>query len=288
NIAKESFYSKNETEEDKSGKLGFIPIYNERFVFINDTIDSGAQSIVLYDLKNHKTLSKYLSVDAGAYTGEEKVSFKITEGVYIMAQSKNSNNKYGLIKINNDSVTSVIKFDYDSIEKLKEYYMVKESGGTYLLLDKMGEEQSGHFGYKIVNYLGAYFKVLNPSDNKYGVLDNEGNKVSELSYLDITLKDSYFVAVNTNKALEIYKYDDNSFKLHTPIPLSENYKNDYEVSAIAEGFVVKVKSTCNTINIDKDGYQPGENTPVVSEPENPDVTDEPGDNQGDNDTNSEE
>ncbi len=274
-LASESFYSVNEIEKDNSTNLGLLPIFNERYAFIYDNIDKENPTIILYDLKNSRTLSKYASVDAGVYEGGNKVSFKIAKNTYIMAQNK-SNHKFGVINISDDKVSGIIPFEYDSVEKLRDYFLVQENGGTYVLLDKTGVAQSGRYQYKIVDYLGKMFKVKN--NDKYGIMD-ENSEIAPVNYLDIVLKDSYYLAINKDKALEIFKYNDNNFKLKTPIPLGDNYKDNYEVIKMGEGFKVIVKNTNETINIDSEGYRPGEKpeTPVVTDPVNPDNpnTDEP-------------
>lgn len=103
-------------ETDNSNNVGWLPIYNERFVFLSDSIDPNNPTIVLYDLKNKKTLSKYSAVDASVYSKENKVSFRTVENQFVMARNKN--NKYGIIKIGAE-VGSVVGFNYDKIEKLE-------------------------------------------------------------------------------------------------------------------------------------------------------------------------
>ncbi len=277
-IASESFYSVNEVEEDNSTNLGLLPIFNERYAFIYDNIDKENPNIILYDLKNSRTLSKYASIDAGIYDKENKISFKIAKNTYIMAQNK-SNHKYGVINISDDKVSGIIPFEYDYIEKLRDAYLGKESDGKYVLLDKTGIAKSGHYQYKIVDYLGKMFKVQN--NNKYGVVNEAGEELAPLNYLDIVLKDQYYIAINTDKALEIFKYNDKEFRLKTPIPLGDNYKDNYEVSSTGNGFQIKIKSTNETINIDNKGYRPDEK-PVITDPVIPDIPNDDNDTNNDN------
>lgn len=251
-IASDSFYSKNEVELDNSENVGWIPIYNERFVFIVDAIDPKNETILLYDLKNNKTLSKYVSVDSASYTKEKKITFKETDNTYIMA--KNKSNKYGVIKIE-EEVKSAIPFNYNSIEKLKEYYMVEDSAGTYQLLNSNGAEVTSKYGHKIIDYKDKYLKVLNEKDNKYYIYDFNGNSIEETGYYYISLESDYYVVINTEKKLDIHKYTDASFHLDTTIEIgSDDYKNAFEVSETSDKeFIVKIKATNITYNFDTNG-----------------------------------
>lgn len=251
-IASDSFYSKNETSADNSSNVGWIPIYNERYVFIVDVIDPKNETILLYDLKNNKTLSKYISVDSASYTKDKKITFKKTDNTYIMA--KNKNNKYGVIKIE-EEVKSAIPFNYNYIEKLKEYYMVGDSAGTYQLLNSTGSEVTSKYGHKIIDYKDKYLKVLNEKDNKYYVYDFNGNSIEETGYYYISLDSDYYVVINTEKKLDIHKYNNTSFHLNTTIAIeTDDYKNAFEVSKASSGeFIVKIKATNTTYNFDVNG-----------------------------------
>jgi len=249
-IATDTFFSKNEVEIDNSENVGWIPIFNEKYAFINDSIDVKNPTLVLYDLENNKTLSKYSSIDTGSYTQEEQLTFKQTEKTYVIA--KNKNNKYGVIIIDNE-VKSAIQFNYDSIEKLRDYYMARESSGTYLLLDNKGTEITSKYGFKIVDYKNNYLKVID-KDNKYYVYDFEGNRIEETGYLHISLNEEYYVVITTDKKLDIHKYTDLSFKLSSTIEIDkDNYTTDYEVGKSDKGFTIKIKSTGETINTDEFG-----------------------------------
>ena len=121
---------------------------------------------MLYDLEASKTLAKYATVDSGAYTGKKEVSFVNTEATYVMAQGK-SDNEYGLIRIS-DNVSGTIAFDYTSIEKLRDYYLVGTSTGTYKLYRNVGGDPlTAEYGQKIVDYVGTH--LIAGSENQYYV-----------------------------------------------------------------------------------------------------------------------
>lgn len=229
--------------------MGTIPIFNERYVFILDALDTKNPTIVLYDLKNNKTLSKYSKVDTGSYTKDSKVTFKTTSATYVIGENKS--NKYGVIKIAED-VKGVIAFNYKNLSKIRDYYVGEESTGTYVMLDTSGKEITSKYGYKIVDYKGKNLKVID-NDNKYYVYDFSGNKIEESGYLDITLEDDYYVVVTTDNKLDIHRYDNTSFKLSPVGSISVNGAGDYEVKPISTGYSIKVKSTGATFKADMSG-----------------------------------
>ncbi len=249
-VATESFYSKNDIEIDNSENLGWIPVFNDRYVFVLDSIDTSKPTIILQDIKENKTLSKYASVDAGGYTNETKVSFIESKEAYVMA--KNKSNKYGMIRIG-DKVESAIPFNYDELEKMGDYYMVKESSGTYMLLDNAGQKMTDKYGYKITDYRGNYLKVTDNDDKCY-IYDFEGNRIDDTGYKDIILYDEYYVLITQDNKLNIGEYGSYSFSLSYDIDISEYYENDYQITRNSSGYTIKIKSTNKIYTATPDGY----------------------------------
>ncbi len=248
-IASDTFYSKNDAEIDNSGNVGWIPIINERYVFMTDALDVNNPTIILYDLTDNKIKGKYSSVDSGSYTKKDDASLKETTSMYIMAENKNK--KYGVIKIENEA-KSAIAFNYASIEKVNESFLVKESNGTYSLLNKDGSALTDKYAYKIMDYSHDYLSVLD--NNKYYLYDFEGNKKDYESYLYISLKDDYYVIVNEDQKLDLRKYDDSFFSLSNPIDIESNdIKNAFEVTKDKNGYTIKLKDTGATIKADLNG-----------------------------------
>lgn len=234
---------------------GWLPIINERYVFIVDSLDKDNKTIMLYDMKNNKTLSRYISVDTGINVSENKITFVYNNNLHIIAE--NRSNKFGVIRIE-EEVKSVIPFDYKSISKLKDYYLGETSSSTYLLLNNTGNEATEKFGSKIVDYNGNYLKT---EDNK--VYDFKGNEISKEDYLYVELKEDYYVVINKDKKLDIRKYNDENFKLTNPIDIGDttDYSNAFEVSKSANNYIIKIKSTGNTINIPLSGDNASSPTP---------------------------
>lgn len=226
-LAKESYFSDNElSNQDKT--LGYLPLINKRYIFINDTIDTNTNNIVLYDLVENKTLGSYLSVDAGIYDGKSALGFLTSSDLKVIGKSSRKN-KYGVISINNDSVNSVIAMEYDRIERLKDYYMVESSGATYQLFNENGEEITKPVGNKIVNFVDGYIKTKN--NNKFSIysFDLKSEK-KDLDYLE--LKDKFFVTITNDKKVSVYNYLEFDNPIIDSYPLeTEEYKYNYlEVS----------------------------------------------------------
>ena len=255
-IATDSFYSTNELEEDKSSSVGWIPIYNNRFVFILDTIDLNNPTIVLFDLeeknKEDAILARYSTVDSGAYTGKKEVSFVDTDATYVMAQAK-SDGDYGLLRIG-DNVSGTIAFDYDSIEKFGDYYEVETSTGTYQLFSNVGAEITESYGFPIIDYVSTYVAV--GSNNEYYVYDFEGNRLREEdgAYRYVDLQNTYYVVIDSSNKLNIHKYSDPEFALSEGVDIAtENYEGAYTVSEVNGGFRVTVTSSNITYTFDSNG-----------------------------------
>ena len=249
-IAQESFFSTNEIETDNTENLGLLPIFNDRYAFIEDTLDTSKPTITLYDLKDKKTLSKYSSVDAGNYTTEPNLTFIETEEAYVMASNKS--NKYGVIKISKDRVSSAIHFEYNKIEKIKEYFMATGNADNYMLIDSKGEIITDKLGRKIVDYNGEHLKTMD-SSGRYYVSDFKGYSFDSTGYLDITLGSDFYAVVTSNYNLDLAKYDDPTFSLSRQIDIGANYQNNYTVEKDNGGYVITIKSTNTKYRVDNYG-----------------------------------
>ncbi len=208
-IAKES----NIWGEEEDPDLGYLPIYNERYVFIADTSRPSANNnIVLYDLKDNKTLATYKAVDARAYSNEKTISFVSTGGTLVLAQ--NTSDSYGLINIGSSSVTGRISFkdsdDNTNTEAygLNGYVVMKRSDGTYHLYDPSSSDneitKNISTEWEIVDYKGRY--VLTYGESKYAVYNLDDSKVVA-SGKYIFFESSYCITVDSNNKVGVYSYD---------------------------------------------------------------------------------
>ncbi|MDE6285143.1 MAG: hypothetical protein K2M17_05300, partial [Bacilli bacterium] len=87
-IAKEKLLL-NRNLETKAENLGYIPIYNSRYVFIQDNSTANSDdNIILWDLKQNKQQANYAEVDAGYYQKDGVINFIDTANTLIMAKNK--------------------------------------------------------------------------------------------------------------------------------------------------------------------------------------------------------
>ena len=206
-IAKES----NIFKESSEPTLGFMPIYNERYVFISDTSRPGANdNIILYDLKNNKKLATYKEVDAKYYNNENKINFVETAGTIVLA--KNTSDSYGLINIESSDVNGIIAFKDDSGNTNTKAYslngniLIQRSDGTYHLYDTKGKEITENIETKneIVDYKSDY--ILVKSADNYVIYNLDGSIVSG-EYKYIAMENTYYITVDSSNKVGVYTYD---------------------------------------------------------------------------------
>lgn len=230
-LAKES----NILNSDNGDKVGYLPIYNKRFVFIADTKTPNTNdNIILWDLKSNKKLATYKSVDTGFHSDEEVVNFVDTAGTLVVAL--NTSDSYGVVNIQSSKVSGLIPFkDKDnekvtniSIKQLGDNFLIKRSDGTYHLFDKNGDELANKVSttYEIVEYKYDHLMVKN--NDLYLIYDLNGKIVSnEFKY--ISLENKYYVTLDKSNLLGVYKYSNKNNLLSKEIEINDidkdlNYK----------------------------------------------------------------
>ena len=212
-IAKES----NILKKSESLDNGYLPIYNKRFVFINDNDTNPTSSnIVVYDLKSNKSLVTYKEVDADIHKNEDTLAFIETAGTLLVA--KNSKDSYGVVNVGSSSISGVISFSDDAntyknteVKYLDNNLLFKRDNGKYQLYDTKGNKIGGETSYEIVEYNGKYQKVKN-TNNLYLIYNLSGNIVSS-EYKSIMMEDDYYVTINSSNVLGVYKYNDKNTNL---------------------------------------------------------------------------
>ncbi len=210
-IAKESNIFEDSQEEVS---LGYLPIYNERFVFITDTSRPNANdNIILYDLKLSKNLATYKEVDTKYYNGASETIVNFVETAGTIALAKNTSDSYGLINITSSNVTGLIAFrDSDSNATntdaygLDGYIVMLRSDGTYHLYDTKGNEITEKIDTKneIVDYKGNY--ILVKSSNNYLIYNVDGS-IASSEYKYIYMEDSYYITVDSSNKVGVFTYD---------------------------------------------------------------------------------
>ncbi len=221
-IASDTIFEDNEKETP--GTVGLIPILNERYVFLNDNpdlVNEDNKTIVLYDLKAKKNMSKYKSVNTYSYTGNAEVTFKAVNDLQVVA--KNKSNKFGVITINTNTVAAHVPFNYNAIEKIGDFYAASNENGSILIpIHSSGTTDFSPVSGKIKNYNDEYVTVVD--NNQYFVYDYHGKKINENGYLYVALYPNFYAAVNQANHLNLYLYKDPSQGLlEEEIPLSLNH-----------------------------------------------------------------
>lgn len=206
-LAEDTVFEDNDYEIP--GKVGAIPIFNERFIFIYDNpdlVNDTNKTIVLYDLKKSSNLGKYREVNTYSYTGTSDITFSTVTDLQVVA--KNQSGNFGVLKINLSEIVGHIGFNYSGMERLREYYVGKVPNGYQLISKKDGSSSSSVIPYKIRNYNKEYVKVQR--DNKeyyiYNIQDTQGKTINSTGFKYIELYDKYFAGVNNSNQLGIYEY----------------------------------------------------------------------------------
>ena len=237
------------TSEDVN--VGYLPIYNERFVFITDTSRPNANdNIILYDLKNNKKLATYKEVDARVYSDDLSISFIETAGTQVVAYSI-KNDSYLVINIESSDVTGVIEAKQDngdtnvSVSMLGDNYLFKRSNGTYHLYEPDGEEITENIETKneIVDYKGNY--ILVNAGEEYTIYSLDGPVIKSSKY--IILEDTYYITVDTENKIGVYTFAHGDTNLAEDLNLSIDGKDiPNEISyGLRSGNVLSLTYTIN-------------------------------------------
>ncbi len=258
--AKESFYQENDLEKNQDENLGILPIYNGRYAFIMDSKNiENDPNIVLYDFKDNATKSKYKSIDAGAYTKTNEISFINANNTHIIAENKNG--KVGIIRMNQNNVEGVKGFEFDHIERILLYYIVHNESG-YQLMDHSGNMISLPVPNKIRNFnIDAGYLTVMDKNSKYYLYEMTTGKNLTSSGADyISIYQNYFGIVK-DKTLTFHSYLNPNKTLGKAVSLKQtNYYGNgilaYTANIIGTQAQVKVGNGNNydpqiTINLNE-------------------------------------
>jgi hypothetical protein len=228
-------------------EAGYLPIYNERYVFIADQSSvSDNKNIVFYDLKQNKVLSNYLEVDAGFYNTEKTVNVATATDVIAIAHKPNSS--YIAFLLNSKGVQPIVRNENNasSISFLKDNILAKYENGTYHLFKTTGEEITKNISdlkSEIVEYRDHYIVVKNA--DKYQIYNVDTGKVVSDEFVYIALYGTYYVAINSSKELNIYNYisKDKLLCQNILIDGAGEYKDSYYIRYVSS---TNVTVTVNT------------------------------------------
>ena len=219
-------------DREVSDDLGYIPIYNNRYVFISDQSSvSDNKNIIFYDLKDNKTLSTYLKVDAGYNNAKGEIEQATANDIIVFAFKPNSS--YIVFKLNASGANPIIRNDKNasSVKYLGNNILAKYSDGTYHLFDIKGNEITKNLSdlkSEIVKYQSPNLLVKN--NNKYQIYNADSGKVvsDEFDYID--LQSMYYVGI-INKSMNLYNYSSKEKLLCQEISLDgvDSYDGIYSI-----------------------------------------------------------
>ena len=170
-------------------------IYDETYAFIIDHGSSDDKSILLYNIKNN--------------TVEETVFDVIMYGDNYVSV-KNNESKYGLLEFKDETVKTLIPYDYDELSLITEgdtsIAVVKKDNNSYLAsLDNKILTKA--FNETITGANSSHVKTKD-DNGKYSIYDYEAKKVSDETYDYVSLLDNIMLVVRDN-ALYVYDYENN-------------------------------------------------------------------------------
>lgn len=268
-IASDAIYNDNGAESDNSAN-GWIPIFNRQYVFIYDSSDKNDPTVVLYDLKTNKVLSKYTSVSTNSDAKAKELTFKNTSQTYIIA--KNKNNEFGMIRLGGE-VKSGIPFEYSYIKKLKDNYVCLDKNSKYSLVAENGSTLASSIEENIIDYKNNYVITLN--NDLYNIYSFTGEKITSNGYKNVSLESDYYTAITSENTLFIGKYSSNDDYKIAKEDIKVNSISDYSVLKSNGYFKVTLKDSnesyefdINTGELKHDEVIP--DIPVDSDDNNPD------------------
>lgn len=228
---------------------GLLPIYNKRYVFIQDNKNVKTDdNIILWDLNQNKKQANYTEVDAGYYKNNTGISFVDTANTLVMA--RNTSGSLGIIRIENSDLTGIISFkdNNESISFLKENLLVKRKDGTYHLFDIKGNELTNkdtEIKQEIVDYNDQVVQVKN--DKLYMVYELTGKIVKtdkELEY--VKLFDKFFVGISTDGKINVYSYAGAVLTEEKDIVVKDNYDKAYKIDSFGGNYRLSILNADGT------------------------------------------
>ena len=255
-VAHDSDLEKNENVNN------MIPIFNERYIFLNDNpevVNENSQTIMLYDLKKSNTISKYNKVDTNSNSGINEISFKTITDLQIIA--KNKSDKYGVIKLELSQISGHIPFKYTEIEQINEYYVVNDGNG-YNLLSK--EDGSSLLANSIKGKIKAYNDnyVTAVENDLYYVYNHDGQKLNTEGYQYIELYNTIFATVNKENKLSLRLYqkpEENFLTDEVTLNLNKYTGNGtlaFKINISGINYTIEVGTSANTYEVKASGTIP--------------------------------
>lgn len=272
-IAKDTIFEDNDMMmEGEENRKSTIPMFNDRFVFIKD----GSNNVILYDIVTSSIKSRYNSVNS--YSQDNNYEFT-SSGGKIDVVALNNKGKYGVIRIDGDTVSTLYVFNYNKIERIGNYFEGQDTAGKWLIF--ANNKVDGIFASKIMGYSPDMKYVKTGSKGKYSVLSISGTPIGSDTYYYVQLYDGFFAALNNSAELKVYDYTGKALtKDSVKIPESNYTRSNtpaFTVKKTGDNFTVSVLENGAYVDhvLKTKEEEPEDPEPEDPEPENPDNPDNP-------------
>ncbi len=219
-------------------------IYYENYVFVMDTKSENTSTIYLYDIKNQKKLQTVFEV-LQTYDYEDYVILK------------NEESKYGVIKISENDVSTVIPYSYDEVHLIPnqtemKLISVRKDNNSYIA-DTENKILTKAFNTTIVNATENYV-VTKDSSSKYHIYDYNAKEINaDISHDYIAVLDKIMISVQENKLYildsdgNLYSAQDFSLKNTNYNPVA-TYK-ELKLEKTEQAFDYELNNNILNINI---------------------------------------
>ena len=242
------FIAKDTNIANKIENLGYTPIFNENYAFINDTKEGAtSNTIVLYDLKAGSIKAKYQEVDTGI--SSENISF--VSGTNGLIYAKNTSGNLGVITFGNNGPEGLIAFQEDGngtskIAFLDDYLLVTRGSKQYLYT-KLGKLLATS-NFTIKEYANNYLVVKDKGYLVYNMASSVSGTIisNELDY--IKLYNNFFIGIK-DKKLNIYLLNDGKNPLlEEAINIKTNsLESSYKIDINIDGYVISIVESDNSM-----------------------------------------
>ena len=177
-----------------SNENGISGIYNNEFVFIYDNDSKDDAKYYLYNIKEKKTKGTYSSIEiVNNSEMSSNIKQNYTSSSFVIAKSATGDNKgnYGVLEINSEKVAGKVGFKYESITKVKDYYLLINIDKSYSIYNTSFKKISNEFDYIEIfdkYYVGITDNKLNvyAYDNALGILETDLSVTSNKFTIDFT------------------------------------------------------------------------------------------------------
>ncbi len=202
-IAHNYSFSENFKTNDAGSSNNFIPIVDNRYVFITDDINISDGEVKVYDLYKKQVLATYKHVSS-PIANEEITFINSIDNIIV----KNKSDKFGVINVDNNGIAKTYDFVYDRMERIGSYIEVAKNNKYQILFNS--DSSSITLDSKIYDFSGKYFIVKN--NDKFDIYSDDGTdnpkKITNKSYKVIKLVgESLYIAIDDNNNVYVNTYD---------------------------------------------------------------------------------